>query len=187
MKITLRLVNRLLPQGADFNDPAVREKIAYFETGLSTLINLLLFPVKLWFGMVVGSIAILADAFHTFSDVLSSVMIGLGFKLSAKAPDLEHPFGHGRIEYITGILVAVLLVLTGVEFFKASLNRILEPRVIPMNVGILAGLALTIVLKEFTARLAKDLGSLIQSPTLTADAWHHRSDVLSTLIVLLGV
>ena len=131
-----------------------------------------------------GSVSVIADAFHTLSDVFSSGVVIWGFRASEKPADKEHPYGHGRVEYIATLIIAILLGVASVEFFEVSVRRIISPSPVNAEWWMVGVIAFTIVIKETTARYAEFLSTKIASGTLHADAWHHRIDALSSLLVI---
>lgn len=161
-------------------------KYGYFAGSLSTAVNLVLFAVKLVFGIMLNSVALIADAVHSLSDVATSVIILIGFRISAKPPDRKHPFGHGRAEPIVSLIIACALVVVGYEFLLRGVDRIHEPQPIEFNWLVVAFLFLSIVIKEMLFSIAYTMGQRIGASSLKADAWHHRSDGLSTLLVIIG-
>jgi cation diffusion facilitator family transporter len=161
-----------------------RSKIGIFQGIVSVCINGLLFILKLTIGLMVGAVSVIADAVHSLSDVVSSAVVIWGFKQAEKPADVEHPYGHGRAEYIATLIIAVLLVVAGIEFFQMSIDRIRNPEVVTSQWWMVVVLIFTIVLKEITARFAEHLSSKIASGTLHADAWHHRTDAISSLLVV---
>jgi cation diffusion facilitator family transporter len=161
-----------------------RTKIGVFEGWVSVLVNGILFVIKLAIGLMVGAVSVIADAVHTLSDVVSSAVVIWGFKQSEKPADVEHPYGHGRAEYIATLIIAVLLMVAGIEFIKAAIDRIQNPELVEAEWWMVIALGFTIVLKEITARYAEFLSAKIASGTLHADAWHHRSDAISSMLVV---
>lgn len=164
-----------------------RAKIGIFQGWVSVLVNGLLFILKLTIGLLVGAVSVIADAIHTLSDVISSGVVIWGFKQSQKPADVDHPYGHGRAEYIATLIIAILLVVAGIEFIQKSIHRIRNPEPISSDSWMIIVLGITILLKEFTARYAEFLSSKIASGTLHADAWHHRTDAISSLLVLVAL
>ena len=163
-----------------------RNKIGVFQGWISVGINGLLFFVKIILGITIGAVSLIADALHTLSDVVTSSIVIWGFKQAEKPADVEHPYGHGRAEYIATLIIAILLCVAGIEIIEVSIDRIRNP-VWDLNKvkwWMITLLVLTIVIKEFTARFADYLSSMVASGTLHADAWHHRSDALSSLLVV---
>lgn len=162
-------------------------KLGYREGLVSVILNLLLFVLKYYAGIASASLALIADAWHTLSDSLTSLVVILGIKLSSKKPDKEHPFGHGRWEQISALIIAILLALVGVEFMKDAIAKLRGHEA--ADFGWLAYLATvaSIVLKEGLARYAFYIARKIGNAAVKADGWHHRSDALSSLMVLAGL
>jgi cation diffusion facilitator family transporter len=164
-----------------------RSQIGKLQGWVSVAINGLLFFLKMAIGVVVGSISIMADAIHTLSDVISSAVVIWGFNEAEKPPDKEHPYGHGRAEYIATLIIAILLCVAGIEFIQSSIDRILHPEPINPAWWMISVIFLTVILKELTARYAEFLAEKISSGTLKADAWHHRTDAISSLLVIVAL
>ena len=162
-------------------------KLGYREGLVSVILNLLLFVLKYYAGIASASLALIADAWHTLSDSLTSLGVILGIKLSSKKPDKEHPFGHGRWEQISALIIAILLALVGVEFMKDAIAKLRGHEA--ADFGWLAYLATvaSIVLKEGLARYAFYIARKTGNAAVKADGWHHRSDALSSLMVLAGL
>ena len=162
-------------------------KLGYREGLVSVILNLLLFVLKYYAGIASASLALIADAWHTLSDSLTSLVVILGIKLSSKKPDKEHPFGHGRWEQISALIIAILLALVGVEFMKDAIAKLRGHGA--ADFGWLAYLATvaSIVLKEGLARYAFYIARKTGNAAVKADGWHHRSDALSSLMVLAGL
>ena len=113
----------LIPDYGDpEKEPGIRAKYGYFEGIVSIIGNTILFVLKLFLGLFINSIALIADAFHTVSDSGTSAVVILGFKMADKPPDKEHPFGHGRIEYIATLIIAILLFMVGISFIEQSIG-----------------------------------------------------------------
>jgi len=164
-----------------------KKKYGYLEGTVSIIVNSLLFVAKLYAGIVTGSIALVADAWHTLSDSLSSVVVVVAVKISSRKPDKEHPFGHGRWEQIAALFIAFLLAAIAYDFAKNSIIRFSSRE--PVNFGMLA-IAVTIasiIVKELLAQYAFYIGRKTGNLTVTADGWHHRSDALSSVVVLIGI
>ena len=164
-----------------------RKKASYVEGTLAIIGNILLFALKYWAGIVSGSIALMADAWHTLSDSISSVVVVVGAKLASKKPDKDHPFGHGRWELVSSIIIAMLLVLIAVGFIRESITQLQERG--SANFGTLAIVvtAISVLAKEAMAQYAFFLARRSGSSTVRADGWHHRTDALSSLIILIGI
>ena len=164
-----------------------RTRIGKFQGWISIFINSFLFFIKLIIGFLIGSVSVLADAVHTLSDVFSSGVVIWGFHESEKPADEEHPYGHGRAEYIATLIIAVLLCVAGIEFIESAVSRIISPSAIYPEWWMIAVIGGTILLKEVTARYAEFLSAKIASGTLHADAWHHRADAISSFMVLMAM
>lgn len=149
-------------------------------------INLLLFAGKLAAGLVSGSIAIMADAFNNLSDAGSSVVTLLGFKLAAQKPDKHHPFGHGRLEYISGLVVSLAILLMGVELLRSSVGKILHPEAVVFSPLVAAILLLSIGAKLYMAAYNRAVGKKICSAAMSATAADSLSDSMATGAVLLS-
>jgi cation diffusion facilitator family transporter len=160
---------------------------AYQEGWVSLTANVLLFAVKYWAGIVSGSIAIIADAWHTLSDSISSVIIILGFKVTEKPADHDHPFGHGRAELIVSLIVGVILAVIAFNFILESIDR-LQTRT-TADIGTMAYfvIGLSVVSKELMYQYAVRIGRKFKLNAVIADAWHHRSDAVSSLVILAGL
>ncbi len=169
------------------NNKIHRVKIGKFQGWVSVVVNTLLFILKFSLGLLSGAISLMADAIHTLSDVVSSVVVIWGFKAVEKPADAEHPYGHGRAEYVATLVIAILLAVVGIEFVKSGIERILHPEEVFSNWWIIAAVAATIVVKELTAGFALFLSRQISSGTLQADAWHHRTDAISSVLVVIAM
>jgi len=181
------LVRTFLATSDEVSNLEARSRYGLLEGWTSVAVNLLVFAAKIVPGILIGSVSVIADAFHSLSDVLSSGVVIWGFKAAAKPSDKEHPFGHGRAESIASLIIAVLLLIAAVEFAKASVARLLAPREVHASLALLLILAATLIAKEWLARFSRDLGRRISSTALVADFWHHRSDALSTAVVILAL
>ena len=164
-----------------------RKAIGYLEGWISIIGNIGLFVFKLISGIYLNSISLIADAFHSLSDVLTSGIVILGFKLGDKPPDEKHPFGHGRIEQIATIFIAFILFIVAYDLAKSSIIRIIKPQKVEFNLYVFIVLIISSLFKEWMARFSIFLGERIDSLALTADAWHHRSDAVATILVALGL
>ncbi len=164
-----------------------RTKIGIFQGWISVMVNTILFGLKLTIGLMAGAVSVIADAFHTLADVIGSAVVIWGFHQSKKPADHSHPFGYGRAEYIATLFIAVFLGVAGVEFVQASFERILFPSPINPEWWMIYILGFTVIIKEVTARYGEFLSKKIASGTLHADAWHHRSDALSSLLVVVAL
>ena len=162
-------------------------KYAYREGWLSIVVNTLLFGLKYWAGIVTGSVAIIADAWHTLSDSLTSIVVVAGAKISSRPADKEHPFGHGRAEFISSIIIAVLLAVVAGNFVIEAVNKIKNHDSVTYGLPAIIATIVSIVVKELLAQYAFFAGRKSGMQTLTADGWHHRSDAVSSIIILAGI
>jgi cation diffusion facilitator family transporter len=164
-----------------------KAKAGYIQGIVSIVTNAGLFAVKLWAGIVTGSIAITADAWHTLSDSLSSVVVIAGIKLSSGKADKEHPFGHGRWEQIAALIIAFILAAIAWDFIKDSVVRFKNQESAVFGVLAIVVTVLSILVKEALAQYAFYIGRKTGNMTVKADGWHHRSDALSSVVVLVGI
>ena len=160
---------------------------AYFEGWLSIGINILLFALKYWAGVVSGSVAIIADAWHTLADSITSIIVLIGTKTSEKPPDNKHPFGHGRAEIIAAFIIGIFLALIAFEFFVESIKRLSEHEAASYGTIAIIVTIISILFKEALAQFAFWSSKKVNSISLRADAWHHRSDAISSIIILVGI
>ena len=168
-------------------DPRVRRAYGQLCGLVGIGLNLLLFAGKLFAGAVSGSVAITADAFNNLSDAGSSVVTLLGFRLAGKKPDPHHPFGHGRLEYVSGLIVAGLILLLGVELAKTSGEKILHPSAVDFSVAALVILAASICVKLYMCLYNRRIGKRIHSAAMEATAADSLSDTAATAAVLLAM
>lgn len=164
-----------------------KAKAGYIEGIVSIIINTLLFALKLWAGIKTGSIAITADAWHTLSDSVSSVVVIVGVKLSSRKPDKEHPFGHGRWEHITALVIAFILAVIAWGFLKDSVIKFSEKESTQFGLLAIIVTIVSIVVKEGLSQYAFYIGRKTDNVSVKADGWHHRSDALSSVVVLIGI
>lgn len=168
------------------DDPASRQQYGILSGCVGIVLNLLLSCGKFLVGLASGSIAITADAFNNLSDAGSSVVTLAGFQMAAKKADDDHPFGHGRIEYLAGLVVAVAILLVGLELGKSSLGKILRPEPILFSWAAAAVLAGSILVKLWMFLFNRSLGRRIDSAAMIATATDSLSDVVATSAVLAG-
>jgi cation diffusion facilitator family transporter len=162
-------------------------KLAFTEGWLSIIVNVLLFILKYWAGVVTGSVAIIADAWHTLSDSVTSIIVIVGAKASNKPPDEEHPFGHGRSEIIGSIMIGVLLAVVGFDFILESIERLKGGESTQFGTIALVVTIISILMKEGMAQYAFWAARETGSKSLKADGWHHRSDAFSSVVILIGI
>ena len=180
------LIKNFIKDYENVQKPSVRTAYGKFSSLVGVFCNALLFAGKILVGTLSGSVAITADAFNNLSDASSSIISLLGFKLASKPADDDHPYGHGRYEYISGLTVSVLIMVIGVELFKSSFEKVLRPSPVEfswLTAGVLLG---SILLKLWMAYFNKNMGTKISSETLIATAADSRNDVITTSGVLLA-
>lgn len=180
------LVKTFIKDAENIKDPKVRNKYGTLGGIVGIIINFILFLIKFFVGMLVGSIAISADAFNNLSDAASSVITIIGFKMANKPPDAEHPFGHGRIEYLSALIVAFLVMLVGVQFVKSSIERILNPTTITFEIIPFILLLVSIGFKFWLSSFNKFVGNKINSSALKAAATDALGDVFTSSTVVLS-
>jgi cation diffusion facilitator family transporter len=163
------------------------KQLMYAEGWLSIAINITLFMLKYWAGIATGSVAILADAWHTLSDCITSIMVIVGAKLSSRPADADHPFGHGRAEIIVSIIIGVLLAVVGFNFFVESAQKLRENESANFNTLAAVVFALSVVLKEAITQFSFWAGKKTGARSLIADGWHHRSDSVASALIFLGI
>lgn len=162
-------------------------KIGVRATYLSIVLNVLLFGIKMWAGVVSGSIAIIADAWHTLSDSISSLAVLIGLKVSAKPADSNHPYGHGRAEIIASLVVGMLLAVIGFNFLMESVIRLRGGETVVFGKLAIIVTIISAVVKELMAQYSIILGKKTKSRAMIADGWHHRSDAISSAVILVGI
>ncbi len=185
--MTKLLIRLFIKDRENVESPTVRD--AYGTLGSFTGIgcNLLLFIIKCSLGLISGSISIMADAFNNLSDIGSSVITLIGFKMAKKPADPDHPFGHGRIEYMSAFIVSMLILLVGIELFKSSFAKILEPTELTLTYITIIGLIASILIKFWMFLFNRKLAKKINSLSLKATAQDSLNDCVSTLAVLVSL
>ena len=180
------LLRCFVPDYQNTADPAVREKYGNLAGIVGIICNVLLFAGKLLAGTLGGSVSVTADAVNNLSDASSSIVTLIGFRLAARPADEKHPYGHARMEYLSGLAVAVMILVIGVELVKSSVQKILHPEAVEFSVLTAAVLTGSILLKLWMALFDRKLGKKISSAALIAAAADSRSDVIATGAVLLA-
>ncbi len=180
-----RLLIKLFLKNADqVEEPSVRAAYGRLAGLVGIFCNVLLFGGKLLAGLLSGSLSVMADAVNNLSDASSSVVTLVGFKLAERPADDGHPYGHARIEYLSGLAVAVMILLIGVELMKSSVDKILHPEPVAFTWLTASILAASILIKLWMAAFNRALGKRIRSAALEATAADSRNDVISTAAVL---
>ena len=180
------LLRLFVRNAADTDNPATRSAIGKMSGLVGIICNLLLSAGKLAVGTISGSVAITADALNNLSDAASSIVTLLGFKLAEKPADADHPYGHARFEYLSGLAVAVLIILIGFELAKTSVGKIMHPEAVEFSVATVLVLLASIGVKLWMCLFNNRLGKRIGSSTLTATAADSRNDVVATGAVLIA-
>jgi cation diffusion facilitator family transporter len=183
----ITLLARIFIKSENYSDLNVRDKYGRLCGIVGILLNILLFAIKLFAAVFTGAIAITADAFNNLSDAASSLVTMIGFKLASNKADSEHPFGHGRIEYISGVIVSFLILLMAYELIKNSIYKIIHPMLPHVEYYVFVILLFSILVKAYMAWYNISVGKKITSVALKATAKDSLSDVLATTVVLLSV
>lgn len=185
--MTNLLVRLFIKDYQNVKDSRVREQYGKFAGVVGIVTNLLLSVIKALAGFLFHSVAILADAVNNLSDSASSIVTLVGFKLSAKPADKEHPYGHARIEYISGLIVSLVILLLGFQLVQSSVGKILQPEETEISLLAIAALVVSILIKLWQFFFYRKLGRRIASTTLEATAADSRNDVISTGAILIGM
>lgn len=164
-----------------------KARAGYIEGIISVVVNTFLFGLKFWAGIVTGSIALTADAWHTLSDSVSSIVVIIAVKLSSKKPDNEHPFGHGRWEQIAALFIAFILGIIAFDFLRDSIIQFKNHESTTFGTLAIVVTIVSIVVKEALAQYAFYIGRVTGNVSIKADGWHHRTDALSSVVVLVGI
>ena len=183
----ITILARIFIKSENYSDLNVRDKYGRLCGIVGILLNILLFAIKLFAAVFTGAIAITADAFNNLSDAASSLVTMIGFKLASNKADSEHPFGHGRIEYISGVIVSFLILLMAYELIKNSIYKIIHPELPHVEYYVFVILIFSILVKAYMAWYNISVGKKITSVALKATAKDSLSDVLATTVVLLSV
>ncbi len=170
-----------------YDDVTVRQQYGVLGSILGIILNCILFGFKYFAGVISGSVAIMADALNNLSDAGSSIITFVGFKITQRQPDDEHPFGHGRSEYISGFIVSIAIILMGVEVAKSSFEKILKPQSIDTSMVSIVIIIVSILVKIYMAFYNHNIGKKIHSTAMKATAIDSLSDVVATSVVLLSI
>lgn len=177
------LVTKFIKDSDNTTDDKVRNSYGILGGIVGIIINFLLFLIKISVGLLSSSIAIIADAFNNLSDAASSVITIVGFKMASKPADKEHPFGHGRIEYISALIVAFMVMLVGLQFIKSSITRIISPEPVNFEIIPFVLLLISIGLKFWLSGFNKFIGNKINSSALKAASIDALGDVFTSITV----
>ena len=170
----------------NYKQEQVRSGYGTLCGAVGIVLNLLLFAGKYVAGVLTGSVAITADSFNNLSDAASSVLMLLGFRWAAKQADADHPYGHGRIEYVTGMVISFLIMLMGVELLKTSVDKILHPQPVTFSWLTAGILAASVVIKCYRAVYNRGIGKKIESSAMLATATDSLSDAIATTVVFIS-
>lgn len=181
------LVKVFIKDSENTTDSRVRTAYGMLGGGVAMVCNLLLFLLKFGLGMLVGSVSVMADAFNNLSDSVSNIISLVGVKMAGKPADEDHPFGHGRMEYIVALIVAFLVVEVGVSFLKEAIQKILHPETITFQWIAIVGLVLSIGIKLWLGRFNGILGKKINSKVMEATATDAIGDVLATTVTVISI
>ena len=181
------ILHKLIPNCDNTEDPEVRRRYGVVAGLTGIVLNLLLFAGKLISGLISGAISVTADAFNNLSDAASSVVTLVGFRMAGQKADADHPFGHGRMEYLAGLIVSLLILLVGVELGKSSFEKILHPEETLLTPLTAVILVVSILVKLWMGWFQAALGRRISSETLRAASVDSRSDAVATAAVLVGL
>ncbi|MDD3222766.1 MAG: cation transporter [Clostridia bacterium] len=185
--MTELLVKWFVKDKENIHDGKVRQSYGRLSGFVGIFCNVILFLLKLFAGLVTGAVSIMADAFNNLSDAASSVVTLIGFHMAGKPADPDHPFGHGRIEYLSGLLIAAAILVTGLELMKTSVDKILHPTELTFSMVSIGILVASILLKFWMAGFNFSLGKRIQSEAMRATATDSLCDCISTSAVIIGV
>lgn len=180
------LIKLFIKDPDNTRDPSVREKYGTLAGGVGIVSNLILCTFKILAGLIFGSIAVLADGINNLADAASSLITFLGFKLAGKPADKDHPYGHGRSEYMAGLAVSVMVEAIGLSLFKSSIEKTLHPEPVDFSILTIVVLAAAILIKLWQTSFNVSIGKKISSEALLATAADSRNDVISTSAVLLS-
>lgn len=180
------LAKMLIPDYENVSDSKVRLAYGSLCGGVGIFFNILLFVAKLIAGLISGSVAIMADALNNLSDAGSSIIMLVGFKLAGQKPDPDHPFGHGRFEYITGLVVSFVIILMGLELIKSSVTKIIHPEELFCSLPTVIILVCSIFVKWYMHIYNRKTGEKVSSAALNAAAMDSFSDTIATSAVLLA-
>lgn len=181
------LVNEFIKDSANIESTEVRTRYGMLASVVGIFCNVLLFSVKLAIGLILSSLAVTADAFNNLSDAASSIISFVGVKMAGKPADAEHPFGHGRIEYIAALIVSFLVIEVGFTFFKSSISKIMHPEEITFDPVPFIILILSILVKLWMAFFNNKLGKRIDSKVMLATAADSLGDVITTSATVISI
>lgn len=183
--MTNLLIKLFVKDSKNTSDPAVRKRYGYLGAFTGIVLNILLFLGKLIAGILSGGISVIADAFNNLSDAGSSIMTFVGFKMAGMPADSEHPYGHGRMEYVSGIIISFIIMMMGFELGKSSVAKIFSPEKSEFSILAVSVLGASLLVKLWMALFNTKLGRKIDSATMKAAAADSLSDCISTSVVII--
>lgn len=181
------LLKWFVPNYEQTESDAVRERYGFLSGMVGIICNIILFVLKYIMGVLSGSVSIISDAFNNLSDSGSCILTLVGYKMAAKPADKDHPFGHGRMEYLFSLIIAVIIVLVGVELFQSSFDKIFHPKAVTFSWFVLAALLLSVGVKLWMAYFNNRLGKMINSSIMQATAKDSLSDVIATTTTIIAL
>ncbi len=181
------LIKIFIKDSQNLKNPKTRKSYGYLCAFFGIVSNVLLFILKLIVGLLINSIAVTADAFNNLSDAASSVVTAIGFKLSGKPADMEHPFGHGRFEYLSALVVAIMIMLVGIELVQASYEKIVTPSPTSATITTVVLLIISVFVKIYQSIFNRNIGKKINSSALIATATDSMNDVVATCAVIISI
>lgn len=182
----MKIIAHWLFKDCDYKDPDTREKIGIFSSIMGIILNVFLAVLKFILGTISGSIAILSDSFNNLSDSASSVVAYVGYKIANKPADKDHPFGHGRVEYLTSLVIGIIIVFVGLNLFVSSFDKVLNPSPLEYNMWILVALIASILIKVWMAMFNRYLGKECNSSVMISVFKDSFNDVVATSATVLA-
>ncbi|MBR3599016.1 MAG: cation transporter [Lachnospiraceae bacterium] len=185
--MTKFLVSKFIKDYDNVKNTRVREAYGVLSSWVGIICNILLFIAKFVIGTLANSISIVSDGFNNLSDCASCVVTMFGYKMAAKPADKDHPFGHGRMEYLTSLIIAMVIVVVGVELFTGSVDKILNPEDIKFSIVALVALIISILIKLWMGLFNRKLGRAVESSVMLATSKDSLNDVLATAATLFAL
>ena len=184
--MTSLLIKLFVKNKDNTDNPKVRKSYGVLATTTGIIVNILLFAGKLTIGIISMSVSIIADAFNNITDASSSVVTLFGFRFSEKRADADHPLGHGRFEYVSALIVDIIIIVVGIEFFKSSVEKIISPEIVSMSVPIIILLGIAVAIKIWLFFFYGKIAKAINSPAIRGVAFDSISDACATTVVLVS-
>ena len=181
------LIHKFISKNVNSNDPSIRMRLGMLSGIVGIICNLLLSTSKFFAGILTSSIAVMADAFNNLSDAISSIVTLICFKASNNPADKDHPFGYGRIEYISGFIVSIAIIFMGIEFTKSSIEKIFSPEVVTSGIVPIIILISSMIIKLWLGAFNKKIGDIMDSTAVKATAFDSLGDAIITLTLLIGM